>query len=157
SPYRADPLQLACHRARGAAELGSDLFIAPTFHLPQCHRPQLQSAQAAQESFAFFGHLGGEFRTGLPAQELFEPPCIFTARGRRGSLYQAAAPLLPGLMAPQTGGLTRRDDDQQPPQAVAIAEIGEMALLGMTAETVKRTQGHILFVGGPWPRAAELL
>jgi hypothetical protein len=112
-------------------------------------RTFVRTMSALQQALVFLGHLGGDLRSRLPAQERLHPGRLVLPR--------RAAAFPPPLVAEQVRGLAHRDDHQQPPQAVPIEQVGEAALLGGAAEAVEGRQRHVLLVGHAARRALQLL
>src|SRR5260370_7200106 len=69
-PEAADHAKLAFHGARHATQLGGDLLVAVSFHLPHRHFPERVVRQQAEEAPRLLGHLGRELRPRLPPHHL---------------------------------------------------------------------------------------
>src|SRR5579871_4671013 len=67
------------------------------------------------------------------------------------------SPFLPSLVTAQMGRLAKRQDDQQPPQVLAVVHVRKAAGFGAAAEAIEGAQRDIFFVGGGAGGAAELL
>ncbi len=67
------------------------------------------------------------------------------------ALNAAAAALLPRLPPVLVRGLADGDDDQDPPEVVAVGQVGEAPARHAVAEGVEGAEGHILFIGGGGP------
>src|SRR5262249_40129448 len=53
----------------------------------------------------------------------------------------------PVLVADQVAGLAGGHHHQEPPQVIAVRQLGEAAVLGALAKAVERAQGHVFLVG----------
>jgi hypothetical protein len=137
-PGGPDQPQLALRRRPRPAQLGRDLVVAEALHLPQRHRPRLLIGQASEQAFALLGHLQGERRRRLPADDPGERRALPAAGGRQVGLgaHGAAAELLAELVLHQVGGLARGDQHQQLPEVAAVEQTREAARLGAAAEAV---------------------
>src|SRR5262249_26332458 len=86
------------------------------------------------------GHLGGELRRRLAADDLFQIALLAAAR--------ASAASLGGLLAAhQVQRLLGRHGDEQPPQVVAVVELREAVALSIAAKAVEGADGDILRIG----------
>ena len=112
-----------------------------------------------EQTAALLSHLHGKLRRRLRAGDLIEAAGvrIAAAAQRRFVEQMAAAALLALLMACQVEGLAHGDHHQQPPQVVAVGELGKPALLGAAAKAVEGTEGDVFLVGEALRRAVELL
>src|SRR5262249_54781968 len=135
-PDLADQPQPTLHRARATAQPRRDPLDRVALHLPPRDRPHLGVAQPAQQQPSRLGHLGGELRRRLPADELVQPlrRRIVGAEQPRLADDTAAATLLASLVADQVVGLAFGEGDQQPPQGVAVSQAGGAAGPGGAAE-----------------------
>src|SRR5262249_20132280 len=99
---------------------------------PARRRPPTPTSRRTPPPPSPRGRLRGELRARLAGVDLL--------RRRRDSdraARRAPAPLELALAAHEVAGLARRDHDQEPPELVAIAEVGESALRGPAAEAVE--------------------
>ena len=85
-----------------------------------------------------------------------EPSRVVPLDQRRLAEHPAAAPLLPGPVPDRGGHLARRDRREQPPEVVAVDQLGELAAAGTLAEAVECAQRDVLLVELP-PRARREL
>ena len=99
---------------------------------------------------ALVGHQGGELRGGLRAEEQLDVPSAC-------SQSDAPARPPPGWRASrrdQVDGLAHGQDEEEPPEVVAVLEPGELPPLGAAVEAVEGGEGDVLLVGQA-RRAAE--
>src|SRR5262249_31584822 len=156
-PDVADQAQLALDGTRDAPEQGGDLFDRPVLHPPERYGAQVVVAQPVEEPPALLGHLNGELGGRLGAEDPVETGARpVRAEKRRLPLDIAAPALLPAIVLDQVDRLAGRDQRQQLPEIVAVAQLGELAAAGPAAEAVEGAQRHVLLVRGATGRAREL-
>src|SRR5262249_38234296 len=152
-PQAADHTQFALDRARHAAQLLGDLLDGVAFHLPQRDRLQHGFAKEVEQPLTFLGRLGRELRRRLPAQDLVQTESVV---GGQLDGDGPAATLLAAFIAQVASYLAGSEQDQEPPEVVAVVQLRKPAVHCIAAEAVERAEGHVLLGAAP-RRLAELL
>src|SRR5579864_2300935 len=116
---RSNQFQLIRHGAQRAAQSARHFRMADAFHFPNRELSQLVVTQGVEERFQLVLHYGDEFGRRLRGSEIIQ-------RARAHSL--AASTALPGVLRVQrVGDFLPGDEDEQPPEVVPVAELGEAA------------------------------
>jgi hypothetical protein len=134
----------------GAALLVGDLGVGVALQLPHRDLAQRRVAQAPQQCLDLIGQHGGLLRRRTVVLHLVEAARPAVALGRaqgRAAAHLAAAALVALVVLDDVGRLAGGEDHQQGPQAVAVLQVGELALFGPAAEGVEGAEGRVLLVG----------
>src|SRR5262249_46126783 len=107
------------------------------------------------------GYLRGEFRRRLMANDVFHARLhagglLLLVQGRFAA-DGAAATLVPLLVPDELERLACGDGNEDVPQVVAVGELWKARAGDAVAETVESAESHVLLVGGPARRLAQLL
>src|SRR5262249_37388180 len=160
APDDANRLQLARHRPPRAVEPPGDLVVGEAFHLPEGDLAQGVVGEQLEQPLVLLGDLRGELRSGLVAHDLLDgrlvprrPPGRDPRFAREGATALAFAVLVGELVEGLAGG----DDHQQPPQVVAVVELGEAAAGHPLEEAVEGVLDDVLLVGHAAAGGAELV
>src|SRR5262249_10638265 len=125
TPNDADRIQLARDRPPRALELAGDLVVREAFHLPNRDSRQSVVAEAIEQALLLFGALGREGGRGLAAPTLGDSGLLPLRSHPRFAVRRATATPLRALARDLFDGFARRDDDQKPPEIVAVVEVGK--------------------------------
>src|SRR5262249_44340213 len=145
--------ELTLDRGLDDSELAGDLGIRMPFHLAHGDESKRLVGQRTDQPFALLGSLYGQFWVRLLAQQ--EPQIVGLEIGERTDL----APAAPGglLLVRRGSRFPQGDDGKEPPQVLAVVELGESAFFSPATDAVKGAECDVFFVGDTADGVAQTL
>jgi hypothetical protein len=123
-----------------------DFFDTSTLHSRQCNLLELVIVEALEEPAVLFRQLCSHLWRRLLAQNVFQGCAFVCSTIWVGNCSCSSAAFLSFLVTREVRRFAGRNDYQQPPKSLAIEQLGKTATSRVATETIKGTQGHILFI-----------